>query len=133
MARTVAEWVGKTPDSKVPDRVRLRIFKAYEGRCYLSGRPIRPGEAWELEHKVALILGGEHRESNLAPALSEFHKPKTAAEMKIKAKTDAIAKKHLGIKRPKQRIPSPPKSPKPPPKLDFTKRRNPFTREEIQP
>ena len=116
MARKVAEWVGKTPDSKVPDRVRLRIFKAYEGCCYLSGRPIRPGEAWELEHKVALILGGEHRESNLAPALSEFHKPKTAAEMKIKAKTDAIAKKHLGIKRPKQRIPSPPKSPTPPPK-----------------
>lgn len=133
MARTVAEWIGKTPDSKVPDRVRLRIFKAYDGRCYLSGRPIRPGEAWELEHKVALILGGEHRESNLAPALSEFHKPKTAAEMKIKAKTDAIAKKHLGIKRPKQRIPSPPKSPKPAPKLDFTRRRNLFTREEIQP
>lgn len=39
-----------------------------------------------------------------------------------------------GLKtRAKQRIPSPPKSPKPAPKLDFTKRRNPFTREEIQP
>lgn len=33
----------------------------------------------------------------------------------------------------KARIPSPPKAPKPAQKLDFTKRRNPFTREEIQP
>lgn len=97
MARKVKEWIGATPDTKVPPRVRLRIFKAFDGCCYLSGRPIRPGEAWELEHKVALILGGEHRESNLAPALTEFHKAKTAAEMKVKAKTDAIAKKHLRI------------------------------------
>lgn len=97
MPRKVKEWIASSPDAKVPPRVRLRIFKAFDGCCYLSGRPIRPGEAWELEHKVALILGGEHRESNLAPALAEFHKAKTAAEMKVKAKTDAIAKKHLRI------------------------------------
>lgn len=97
MPRDLPEWIGKTADAKVPPRVRLRIFKSYEGRCYLSGREIRPGDAWELEHKVALILGGEHRESNLAPALAEFHKPKTAAEMKVKAKTDALAKRHRGI------------------------------------
>lgn len=97
MPRSLPEWIGKTDDARVPQRVRLRIFRAYEGRCYLSGREIRPGEAWELEHKVPLILGGEHRESNLAPALAEFHKAKTAAEMKVKAKTDAIAKRHRGI------------------------------------
>jgi 5-methylcytosine-specific restriction endonuclease McrA len=97
MGRKVKEWIGKTPDAKVPPRVRLRILRAYDGCCYLSGRPIAPGEPWELEHKVALILGGEHREANLAPALTEFHKAKTAAEMKVKAKTDAIAKKHLRI------------------------------------
>ena len=106
MARTVPEWMGKTPDSKVPARVRLRIFNRYEGRCYLSGREIRPGDAWELEHRTALILGGEHRESNLAPVLPEFHKAKSASEMKVKAKTDAVRKKHLGIKRPKQSIQS---------------------------
>lgn len=97
MRRAIPEWVGKTPDTKVPDRVRLRIFQRYEGRCYLSGREIRPGDAWELEHRTALILGGEHRESNLAPVLAEFHKAKTAAEMKVKAKTDALAKRHVGI------------------------------------
>lgn len=95
--RSVPEWIGSTPDAKVPPRVRLRIFKRYEGRCYMSGREIRPGDAWELEHRTALILGGEHRESNLAPVLGEFHKAKTAAEMKVKAKTDALAKRHVGI------------------------------------
>lgn len=132
MARSVPEWIGRTPDSKIPDRVRLRVFNRFDGRCYLSGREIRPGDPWELEHRVALILGGEHRESNMAPVLAEFHKQKTAAEMKVKAKTDAIAKKHLGIKRPKQAIKSPgfPKSDKRSPKPDFTKRRSLFAPKE---
>lgn len=97
MARNPPEWIGATPDAKVPPRVRLRIFQRYGGRCYLSDREIRPGDAWELEHRTALILGGEHREANLAPVLPEFHKAKTAAEMKVKAKTDALAKRHVGI------------------------------------
>lgn len=112
MARTVTEWIGKTPDSKIPDRVRLRIFNRFDGRCYLSGREIRPGDAWEIEHRVALILGGEHRESNMAPVLAEFHKQKTAAEMKVKAKTDAIAKKHNGIKKPSSALAKKDRAPK---------------------
>lgn len=107
MARKVPEWVAKHDDQKVPDRVRQRVFDAYEGICHLSGRKIDPvREPWELEHKVALILGGEHRESNLAPALKEFHKAKTAAEMKVKAKIAATRKAHLGIKPETQPIAS---------------------------
>jgi hypothetical protein len=98
MPRSTSEWIGKTPDSKVPDRVRRRVFDRDNGICHLSGRKIAPGEAWELEHVKALILGGEHRESNLAPALIEPHKRKTAAEMKIKAKIADTRNKHLGIK-----------------------------------
>lgn len=65
-----------------------------------------PGEAWELEHVTALILGGEHRETNLRPALVAPHKEKTADEMKVKAKTDAVRKRHLGITKPKGEIKS---------------------------
>ena len=104
MPRAVPEWVGKTDDAKVPPRVRQRIFDAHDGMCHLSGRPIKPGEPWDLEHKVSLILGGEHRESNLAPALREFHKAKTAAEMKVKAKIAAVRQRHLGITEPRQKI-----------------------------
>lgn len=95
--RSVPEWIGATPDAKPPKSVRLRVFAAYGGRCYLSKRLIRPGEAWELEHIKPLHLDGENRESNMAPALVDAHRRKTAAEMTAKAKADRIRAKHLGI------------------------------------
>ena len=61
--RAVPEWRGRTPDSKVPDHVRLRIFRNANGVCHISGRKIAAGEAWELEHIVALCNGGLHREA----------------------------------------------------------------------
>ncbi|WP_040677950.1 HNH endonuclease [Rhizobium mesoamericanum] len=91
--RSVEEWIGRTDDQKVPDRVRIRVLDRYDHKCYLTGQPIRPGDAWEIEHIQALILGGEHRENNLAPALAAAHKVKTAAEMKVKAKIARVAKK----------------------------------------
>lgn len=101
LGRSVPEWIGKHPDQKVPDHVRLRIFDRYEGRCYLSGAKIRAGDAWELEHIIALTLGGEHRESNLAPALVEHHKAKTAQDRRKKKKSDRVRRKHFGMHRAK--------------------------------
>lgn len=122
MPRSTSEWIGKTPDQQVPPRVRLRVLEAYDRKCYLTGLPIHPGDRWELEHKVALILGGEHREKNLAPALVGPHKRKTALEMKVKAKIADVAKAAYGIKAPKQKIASrgfprtkEPRAPKPMP------------------
>jgi 5-methylcytosine-specific restriction protein A len=106
MSRAVSEWIAKHDDQKVPPRVRQRVFDRDGGKCHLTGRKIEAGEAWELEHIVALILGGQHRESNLAPALVDPHKRKTAAEMKVKAKIAAVRQKHLGISSPKQKIPA---------------------------
>lgn len=98
--RAVEEWIGKTDDTPIPARVRLRVFERYGGACYLTGRIIRPGDRWDIEHIKALSLGGEHRESNMAPALVEPHKIKTAQDRRVKAKTDRIRKKHLGIRKP---------------------------------
>lgn len=106
MPRSVKEWVGKTPDSKVPASVQARVFDTHGGICHISGRKISAGEEWHLEHVIPLFLGGENRESNMRPALVDKHKTKTAAEMKVKAKTDAVKKKHLGITKPKGKIPS---------------------------
>lgn len=105
MSRSVDEWIGKTDDTPVPARVRLRIFERDSGVCHLSGRKIRPGEKWELEHVKALSLGGEHRESNMAPALVAPHKVKTAADRCEKAKNDRVRKRHLGIKGKRRTIP----------------------------
>ena len=103
--REVAEWIGKNDDSPIPARVRLRVFNRHNGVCYLSGRKIRAGEKWELEHVLALFLGGEHRESNLAPALVKPHKVKTKSDRRTKAKNDRVRKRHLGIRGRRRTIP----------------------------
>lgn len=100
MPREVEEWIGKHPDQKVPDRVKIRILERYDRKCYLTGRQIRPGDSWQVEHIHAIILGGEHREKNMAPALKEPHKKKTAVEMKIKSKIAKVAKKSFLGKKP---------------------------------
>mgnify|MGYP000844739463 CR=1 FL=1 len=97
--RTPDEWIGKTDDAKVPASVKVRVFEKYEGRCYLSGIKIEAGMLWELEHILALCNGGEHRESNMAPALVAPHKDKTRADRRLKAKNDRVRKKHLGLKK----------------------------------
>ncbi|KKC39553.1 restriction endonuclease [Devosia epidermidihirudinis] len=102
MARSVPEWIGKTDDAKVPPRVRLSIFEREGGKCWISGRKIRPGEPWDLDHKIALINGGEHRESNLFPALRDKHREKTREDVAEKAQVAAVRKKHLGIRKPSQ-------------------------------
>lgn len=98
MSRSVPEWIGKTDDTKAPPRVRLRIFEREKGICWLSGLKIEPQDKWELHHGVALIAGGENRESNLFPVLRQPHKIETARQMKEKSKVARIKAKHLGIK-----------------------------------
>ena len=96
--RLTPEWIGKTPDTPVPPRVRVRIFDRYDGRCYLTGRKIMPGDDWHAEHIKALINGGENREGNLAPALRSAHKPKTDADLAEKARIASIRGKHIGAR-----------------------------------
>ena len=101
MTRSVPEWIGKNDDAPIPPRVRLRVFERHGGICHLSGRKIQAGDSWDCDHVVALINGGPHRESNLAPALRSEHRKKTAADVKQKAKNDRVRKKHIGIKKPR--------------------------------
>lgn len=108
--RSVDEWIAPHPDAKIPPRVKLRIWEREQGRCYLSGRKIMPGDKFQYEHRVALINGGEHRESNIFLALDAPHKEKTARDVAEKAKVARIRSKHLGIwksQRPMQKHPDP--------------------------
>lgn len=98
MSRATQEWIAKHDDQKIPDYVRLRVFNKFDGVCYLSRRKIRAGETWELEHVTALCNGGQHRESNFAPALCAPHKEKTKADRAMKAKNDKVRKSHFGIR-----------------------------------
>lgn len=102
--REVPEWIGKTPDTPAPPRVRLRVFERHGGMCHLTGRKIQPGDKWELDHITALVNGGENREANLAPALSDAHRKKTAQDVAMKAKDARVRQKHLGIAPKKAKI-----------------------------
>ena len=103
--RLTPEWIGATPDAKIPPRVRLRVFEAHGGVCALTGRKIQPGDEWDVDHARALTNGGEHREANLQPVLRAAHRKKTAEDVKVKAKAARVRKKHLGIHKPKATLP----------------------------
>lgn len=103
--RELPEWIGKTDDDRLPDRIRVRVFMRHGGRCHCCHRFIRTGEAWDCDHIIALANGGQHRESNLAPILSEHHRKKTKSDVAEKSATYQSRKRHLGLKRPKHPMP----------------------------
>jgi len=104
MSRSTNEWIGRTPDTPIPPRVKLRVFDRHAGICHLSGRKIMPGEPWECDHVIALINGGENRETNLAPALRDKHREKTAADVREKSEVARRRQSYLGIKPKRKRI-----------------------------
>jgi len=102
MARTVPEWIGKTEDSKIPDRVKLRVREREGDVCYLSRRKITSGDVVEYDHRIALINwtgeGHGNRESNIFPVIKSKHREKTRQDVAEKAESARIRKKHLGIR-----------------------------------
>lgn len=101
--RALPEWIGKTPDTKIPDRVRTRIYEREGGLCHVCGMSLK-GKRWEPDHRPALINGGQNRESMIFPACIPCHKEITKADVKEKAKTAALKAKHTGSAAPKQKI-----------------------------
>lgn len=102
--RSVEEWCGKTPDTPVPPRVRLRVFDRADGRCHRCERKIAAGEHWTLEHLKALIRGGQNRESNLGVTCDWCLPEKNAEDVAEKADTYAKRRKHIiGRDKPKGR------------------------------
>ena len=102
MTRTTPEWIGKTDDTPVPPRVRLRVFERFGGICCECTVKII-ARRWICDHRQALILGGQNRESNLGPIHEDCDKTKTAEDVAEKKINSRVRSKHLGIKKPKSR------------------------------
>ena len=98
MSRKVEEWIGKTDDTPLPPRVRVRLFDAAGGRCAHCGISIRPGNGPQYDHIVALINGGENRESNFQVLCIPCHSAKTAVDVAEKSRIYEKKAKHLGAK-----------------------------------
>lgn len=103
--RKVEEWTGATPDTRAPDRVRLRVFERADGRCHRCDRKIRAGDKWTLEHLVAIINGGPNAEGNLGVTCSWCLPGKNAEDVAEKSLVARKRKKDLGITKAKRPIP----------------------------
>lgn len=101
MTRSVPEWIGKTDDTAPPAGVKARIVLAQSGICACGcGQKLgRAGERIDFDHKQALILGGENRESNLRALRQPCHKVKTRADVAQKSTEARKRNKALGIDR----------------------------------
>lgn len=101
MARATVEWIGKTDDEAVPPRVKLRIFEDADGKCKKCSRKLRPGH-WDTDHIVAIINGGQNRESNLQPLCDvPCHSQKTKQDVREKSRSAKARKKNAGMKKPR--------------------------------
>lgn len=104
MARNVPAWVADHDDQAIPPRVRLRVVERQEGRCAGCSRAFDPKLRPEIDHILALELGGVHGEANLQALCPGCHKPKTAQDVALKAKADRIVKKRLGLENKRSRF-----------------------------
>lgn len=97
MSRSVPEWIADHDDQAIPTRVLLRVFGS--GDCKKCGRRLRPGH-WAADHIIALVNGGEHRESNLqALCASPCHSDKTRADVAEKSTVRRKRSKDIGIRK----------------------------------
>jgi 5-methylcytosine-specific restriction protein A len=101
MSRRLPEWIGKTDDTPIPNRVRMRLIQEKNWKCWKCNRFLLPSinTRFHIDHRIALINGGENRESNLQALCTECHMIKTAIDVKAKAKTYRIHKRKAGIKK----------------------------------
>jgi 5-methylcytosine-specific restriction enzyme A len=83
---------------------RARIFAAAGGICHICSGPIQTGDAWEVEHVIALELSGDDTDANKRPAHVKCHKAKTADDMGKIAKAKRNEARHTGAARPKGQI-----------------------------
>ena len=78
---------------------RAKLFLQHDGKCHLCGNKIDGvHEAWEVEHVIALVIGGADDVSNMAPAHKVCHRRKTDADVTAGAKVKRIQARHIGAK-----------------------------------
>jgi len=78
---------------------RLAIFERAGGRCHICGQKIQVGERWDVEHPIPIALGGADDDTNMAPAHSQCHAPKTADDVASISRAKRRKAKHVGIKK----------------------------------
>lgn len=102
----IKEWIGAHDNQNIPPRVKERVLNRAGGICPKCTRKLIPGQ-WACDHIVALVNGGQHRESNLQPlCVTPCHSEKTKADVAEKRVVARKRVKHLGLQTAKRKIQS---------------------------
>jgi len=101
MTRAIDEWIANHDDQAIPPRVRVRVFDRYCGQCASCTRRIGGSVLPAYDHIIALINGGQNRESNLQLLCVPCHATKTKADVAEKSRVYRKRSAHLGIKKPR--------------------------------
>jgi len=86
-------------------RQRIHVLAAHKNVCHLCGEIINPvREEWEVEHPIALGIGGRDDPSNWRPVHKGCHPEKTRLDRKLIAKCNRIRAKADGTYRQPKRL-----------------------------
>ena len=83
MTRKRPEW-SKGDDVPIPPRIKLRVRARANQCCQNCG--IRVGHGGEIDHALAIILGGKNCESNLRFLCKNCHAAKTKTDVALKSR-----------------------------------------------
>jgi 5-methylcytosine-specific restriction protein A len=124
-----------TPRKSLSPAKRKAFFKAHGGICYLCGGLINPvREAWQVEHYVAIGMGGTDTQGNRELVHAKCHLSKSRQDVKDIALAKRRETKNMGATPPPRRpIQSQgfPKARAKPDKLPMPPRRCIFTGEPL--
>jgi 5-methylcytosine-specific restriction protein A len=104
--RSTEEWIGTSDDQSIPARVKIRVFDAFGGRCAVCTLQIAGKLRPAYDHAIALINGGENRETNLQLLCVPCHALKTKADVAEKSVVARVRAKHLRLHSAKRKIQS---------------------------
>ena len=98
------EPVSATPRKAMTPARRARVLARFGGKCAALGCEVNSG--LQIDHTIALELGGKDDDENLRPLCTLHHLTKTRLDMKLIAKMRRRQKKAIGQPRKPSRIKS---------------------------
>ena len=100
MPREVPTWIGRNLDAMPGKLVRDRLSRKQDDCCANCRKRFGPKSRAHCDHILALIDGGENRESNLQMLCVDCHKAKTRDEAAARKHTRDIRASHIMARPP---------------------------------
>lgn len=98
------ELQDRTPRKAMTKTRRERVLARFNGKCASPGCSVV--DSLQIDHTLALELGGDDEDHNLRPLCTYHHKLKTKLDVAMIAKSRRNRKREAGETRAKRAIPT---------------------------